>query len=128
MPGALAWKPPCPYKLLHRVQLVRSPSNGRNADNEPESVEKIIYNEKNLLSEHRRFNNNNELVEITQLTYDERDLPVEKKVLDAKSDVISITTLIYNDKPELVRVTEKNSEGKVTSDIISKYDENGNKS
>lgn len=97
-----------------------------DADNEPESFDTITYNDKDLLTEHRRFNNEKKLIEISQLSYNDKNLPIEKRVLNEKSDIVSITTLVYNDKDELIRMTEKNKEGKTTSDIISVYDDRSN--
>lgn len=97
-----------------------------DSDGEPESIETISYNDKNLLIEHKRAGADSKIIEVSRIEYDEKELPVNKTVLDSKNEIISVTTLGYNDKNELIRVTEKNSEGKTVSDITSTYDERGN--
>jgi len=97
-----------------------------DSDSELESIEKISYNDRNLLIEHKRFKPENELLETTNITYNEKDLPVEKVVMDNAGHVTSTTFLEYNDKGEPVRITEKNNQGKVISDVTSVYDDRGN--
>ncbi len=97
-----------------------------DADGEPETVETISYNEKNLLTEHINANAANKITEVSRIEYDENDRPVKKTVFDGKDEMISVTSLSYNENNELIRITEKNKEGKVVSDITTTYDERGN--
>jgi len=97
-----------------------------DADGEPESFEKIAYNERDLLVEHQKMGPDQKLIETTKIGYNEKDGPIEKRVYDAKDKLIRTTAISYNDKGELVRITEKNSDGIVISDIISTYDDRGN--
>ncbi|MBL0342466.1 MAG: hypothetical protein IPP71_17115 [Bacteroidetes bacterium] len=65
-------------------------------------------------------------VETTKVDYNEKDAPVEKRVYDNKDQLIRTTKISYNDKGELVRITEKNGDGVVISDIASTHDDRGN--
>lgn len=112
------------YEYAAHIQPVRIAKF--DSDNEPESVELIIYNDNELLIEHRKFDNENKLLEITEVSYNDKKLPAEKRVLDKNSVLISTTLFLYDDKDEMIRVVEKNKEGKIISDIISVYDERGN--
>ena len=97
-----------------------------DADGEPESFEKIVYNERDLLVEHHKMGPDQKHVETTKIDYNEKDAPVEKRVYDNKDKLIRTTLISYNDKGELVRITEKNGDGIVISDIVSTYDDRGN--
>ena len=97
-----------------------------DSDGELESIEKIIYDERDRLLEHHRFDNESKLLEKSVIEYNEKDAPTGKQVFDSKNKLTGTTLMVYNEKNELVRITEKNSEGKVVSDIITEYDEKGN--
>src|SRR5688572_6975778 len=97
-----------------------------DSDGELESIEKIIYDERDRLIEHHRFDNTNKLIEKSVIEYNEKDIPTGKQVFDGKNKLTSSTQMVYDDKNELVRVTEKKSDGKIVSDIITVYDDNGN--
>ncbi len=112
------------YEYAAHIQPVRIAKF--YADNDLESVELISYNDSELLIEHRKFDNENKLIEITEVDYNDKKLPVEKRVLDKNSTLISTTIFLYNDKDEMIRIVEKNKDGKITSDISSVYDESGN--
>jgi len=97
-----------------------------DSDGETESVEEILYNDKNHLIEHRKNGPDNELLFKTTITYNEQFLPVEKHTYDIDGNVTGTTALTYNGNGKVTRVTEWNEDGKISSDITSVYDDHGN--
>jgi YD repeat-containing protein len=95
-------------------------------DGELESVEILTYDESDKLIQHQKFDAHNQIVETTSIAYNEKGLPSEKKVTDSDGNEISSTEITYDENGDVIRITEWNEQGKITSDVLSVYDERRN--
>jgi antitoxin component YwqK of YwqJK toxin-antitoxin module len=97
-----------------------------DADGEPESIETIRYDSKNLPLEIVKMDAQGTVVEKTTFVYLESGKPQLRATFGASGELMREMTFLYNDKGELARLTEKNDKGVITSDILTTYDERGN--